>query len=217
MLRRFFTIAVLAAGCWVAACGQATDKADADKLLYEELSAAHEVENWHPELIVLADRLAETAERGVYVLRGDTFQIGTLRSDIYLRRVRNDWKPIYDNRYPVESLTNLLMNQVRDNRHQLTLHHHQYGGAVPTIVMPMQTLFDVLGRHTDSYCSVTAINAEEIRAVLVFHQRRFNYIHMLDLRLPTKQLFEPEGMLTAELYTNIPQNNVLNIFTERKN
>ena len=82
--------------------------------------------------------------------------------------------------------------------------------------MPMQTLFDVLGRTTDSYCSVNAVTRDEMRAVLVFHQRRLNYIHMLELRVAMNQLTRPDGMLTADLYTNIPQNGVLNVFTERK-
>lgn len=215
MTKRFITTSLLTLATCVSVCGQATDKADADRLLFQELSAAHGVENWHPELIILADRLAETAERGVYILQGDSFQVKSLRSDIYLRKIDDQWRPIFDSRYPMESLVNLLMNRVRDNRHQLTLHHHQYGGEVPTIVMAMQTFFDVLGRHMDTYCSVTSLNAEEVCAVLVMHQRRLNYIHMLELRIKLSQLFEPEGMVSAELYTNIPQGNVLNVFTER--
>ncbi len=216
MTQRFLTTCLLVLVACLGVSGQATDKAEADQLLFQELSTKLEVENWHPELIVIVDRLAETAEQGIYILRGDSFQVASLRSDIYLRQTEGQWTPLFDSRYPMESLVNLLQNRVRDNRHQLTLHHHQYGGVVSTIVMPMQTLFDVLGRHTDSYCSVTAVAPDEMQAVLVFHQRRLNYIHMLKVRMPTAQLFEPEGMVTAELYTNIPQGNVLNVFTERK-
>lgn len=216
MMRLALTTCLVLLAATLRVAAQATDKADADKLVFQELSAQHEVENWHPELIVRSERLEETAEQGVYVLRGDSFQVSSLRSDVYLRQAGGEWTPIFDGRYPVESLVNLLMNRVVDNRHLLTLRHHQYGGTVPTIIMPMQTLFDVLGRTTDSYCSVNAVTRDEMRAVLVFHQRRLNYIHMLELRVAMDQLTQPDGMLTADLYTNIPQNGVLNVFTERK-
>ena len=216
MTRRSLTTCLVLLAATLRVAAQATDKADADKLVFQELSAQHEVENWHPELVVTAERLEETAEQGVYILRGDSFQVSLLRSDVYLRQVDGEWTPIFDGRYPVESLVNLLMNRVADNRHQLTLRHHQYGGQVSTIIMPMQTLFDVLGRTTDSYCSVNAVTRDEMRAVLVFHQRRLNYIHMLEVRVAMDQLTHPDGMLTAELYTNIPQTGLLNVFTERK-
>lgn len=196
--------------------GQITDKADADLIIFQELSTPHTVENWHPDLIILDSKLSETSEEGVFVLRGDTFQIRSLTSDVYLRQCERQWLPIFDSRYPLESFANLLLNHVHDNRHRLQLRHHQYGGNTPTLVIPMQTLYDILARPLRLYCSVTYITTDEMKAVLVFHQQRLNFIHMLEVHVPTKDLFVPESTLTADLYTNIPQGNVHNIFTERK-
>ena len=64
------------------------------------------------------------------------------------------------------------------------------------------------------YCSVTYIGTDEIRAVLIFHQKRQNFIHMLELKVPTRELFDEGSVMTGDLFTNIPQDNVNSIFRE---
>ena len=195
---------------------QARDKAEADQLIYQELTSKYETENWHPELIVMGNRLQETAEAGISVVRGDSFQVRSLRSDFYVVRQDNGWKVLNDARFPYETMTNLMLNRIETNRHQLSIRHHQYGGTKPLIVMPMQNLFDLLARHMKLYCSVTKMTGDEIRAVLVFHQQKFDYIHMLEVKTTAKQLFDEKSTLTGDLYTNIPQSNVKSIFRESK-
>ena len=80
----------------------------------------------------------------------------------------------------------------------------------------MQDLFDLLARNMNLYCSVTFINQHEIRAILVFHQRSLNFIHMLELIVKTKKLFDAKSTISGDLYTNIPQNNVKDIFRDKK-
>ena len=65
------------------------------------------------------------------------------------------------------------------------------------------------------YCSVTYIGSDEIRAVLVFHQKRLDFIHMLELKVPTKELYDEKSVMTGDLYTNIPQDNIKSIFREK--
>jgi hypothetical protein len=38
---------------------------------------------------------------------------------------------------------------------------------------------------------------------------------MLDLRIPSSQLFDKQSTLTGDFYTNIPQHNVKSIFREK--
>ena len=97
----------------------------------------------------------------------------------------------------------------------LELRHHQYGGKKPSILLPMQNLFDILARNMQLYCSVTFIDKNEIRAILVFHQQRLNFIHLLELKVKTSKLMEPSSTISGDLYTNIPQTNVNDIFREK--
>ena len=193
-----------------------TDKADADKLVYQMLTSATQTENWHPAMIIRSNELKETAEKGIYIVNGDSFQIKSLRSDFYVTKKEDSWVPLNDGRYPLETMVNLLLNRITDNQHMLEIRHHQYGGKKPTITLPMQDLFDLLARNMNLYCSVTFINQHEIRAILVFHQRSLNFIHMLELIVKTKKLFDAKSTISGDLYTNIPQNNVKDIFRDKK-
>ena len=191
-----------------------TDKADADKLVYNMLTSATQTENWHPSMIIRNDELRETAEKGIYIVKGDSFQIKSLRSDFYVLKKDDSWIPINDGRYPMETMVNLLLNRINNNKHLLELRHHQYGGITPRFTIPMQNLFDLLARNMQLYCSVTYIDEHEIRAILVFHQQRLDFIHMLDLKVDTQKLTDDTSTISGDLYTNIPQGNVKNIFRE---
>jgi len=193
-----------------------TDKAEADRIIYEMLTAKNQTENWHPGLLIQESRLKETNEKGIYIVLGDSFQIKSLRSDFYIYKKKGQWEPIHDARYPMETMVNLLLNHIADNRHMLEIRHHQYGGKIPTITLPMQDLFDLLARNMNLYCSVTYINEQEIRAILVFHQQSLNFIHMLELKVNTRKLFDADSTISGDFYTNIPQNNVNDIFREKK-
>ena len=193
-----------------------TDKHDADSLIWEELVANYEIENWHPDLIVTKDMLNETQEKGIFLVLGKHFQVKSIRSDFYVREENGRWTPLNDARYPLETMTNLLLNRINDNKHQIELRHHQYGGKKARMLIPMQKLYDLLARNMDLYCSVTYIDKFEIRAVLVFHQKRMDFIHMVEMKVPTGKLAEPESVMTGELYTNIPQSNLNSLFREKK-
>ena len=193
-----------------------TDKAEADQIVYQMLTSANQTENWHPGLIILNSQLQETAEEGIFIVRGDSFQIKSLRSDFYVMKKNDNWVPVNDGRYPMETMVNLLLNRITENLHVLKIRHHQYGGKKPTITLPMQNFFDLLARNMMLYCSVTFIDEHEIRAILVLHQQKLNMIHMLEMKVNTQKLFEANSTITGEFYTNIPNNNVNNIFRERK-
>ena len=193
-----------------------TDKAEADRIIYEMLTAKNLTENWHPGVVIQEKLLKETNEKGIFIVPGDSFQIKSLRSDFYVRQEKGEWTPINDARYPMETMVNLLLNHITDNQHMLEIRHHQYGRKNPTITLPMQDLYDLLARNMDLYCSVTFINEHEIRAILVFHQRSLDFIHMLELKVKTKKLFDIDSTIYGDFYTNIPQNNVKDIFRERK-
>lgn len=192
---------------------QVTDKVEADRMLFETLSQASGCENYHEPLLVQADRLAETSAKGVYLMRGESFQVPSICSDCYLQKgADGQWQPVCDARYPMETAVNLLLNRLHDNGHRLALTHHQYGGKRQKATIPMQCLYDMLGRNMRMYCSVTRIDTQSMDAVLVFHHPGRNFIHMLQMRMATGKVHDNSYTIEADLYTNIPQNNLGSMF-----
>ena len=174
----------------VTASAQDRDKVSADTLLYEQLCAKHVTENYHAPYTVNKRDLQSTAERGIYIVKGKSFQVKSLTSDFYVRESKGSYEPIFDKRYPVESFTNILLNRVKENKLKIEITQHMYGNTKKVPVQNMQNIYDLLARNMDIYCSVTSINKEKMEATLVFHHRKLNFIHMFIVSVPTDDLFE---------------------------
>lgn len=195
---------------------QERDKKVADDLLYEQLCANNTTENYHAPFTVSTQRLKSTKEKGILLLQGDTFQIRSLSTDCYVRKQNGEYVPIFDAKYPMESFISLLLNRVNKNNLIISINQHLYGGAKKVPPMPMQNIYDLLSRNMDAYCSVTETNKEHLKALLVFHHQKIDFIYMFIITIPTNQLFKNGGMVTAELYGNIPQKNVKSLFSNYK-
>lgn len=192
------------------------DKAEADKQVCERLLAVkHEPQNWHPEFIVKKEMLKETNERNIFRVMGDAFQVKSLRSDFYVKKEKGKWYPIYDSRYPVESLANLLLARIQNNSHQIELRHHQYGNHIASMTIPLQHLHNLFGPDMELYCRVAIANNNELEAWLVFYQKDEQFIHLLKIRTPTKPLFDQNSTLCGDFYANIPQGNIKSIFNSK--
>ena len=188
------------------------DKADADRQVCRDLLAEREPLNWHSKFVWKEEMLKDTYERNVFRVMGEAFQIKSLRSDFYVKQENGKWHPIYDSRYPVESMVNLLLAHVQKNNHLIELRHHQYGNHIAMMTIPLQRIHDLYGPNMEMYCRVDIADNNKLNAWLVFYQRQRQFIHLLELRTPVKSLFESGGTLQGDFYANIPQGNIKNIF-----
>lgn len=189
------------------------DKAEADALVYEQLANNTGGEHFIRNIELNKKILTSTAEDNVKLLKGKSFQINSLTSDIYIDYSKK--QPIFDKRYPLESMVNALMNVV-DNSYQLKITHNQYGNVKKTFTIPLHSIFYVLDVNMNSYCSVTKIDKDLMQATLVFNNPKNNYIHMFLLDIPSDQMFKDKGVFSAKLYTNIPQEDVKSIIRTSK-
>ena len=200
----------------ITASAQDRDKVSADTLLYEQLCAQHVTENYHAPYTINKRDLEATAERGFYIVNGKSFQVKSLTSDFYVREKKGTYEPIFDKRYPVESFTNILLNRLKQNKLKIAITQHLYGKTKKVPTQNMQNIYDLLARNMDIYCSVTSITKEKMEATLVFHHRKLNFIHLFIVSVPTDDLFDEGGLVTATLYGNIPQSNIRTLFGKYK-
>ena len=197
----------------VAAQQKNFDKADADMLVYEQLAGNTGGENYHRTLVVNMDKLADTNEERIKLLRGKSFQISSLRSDIYIDTATG--KPVFDRRYPMESAVSLLMNVV-DKNCKVELTQHLYGNRKKKISTALSSVYFVLAADMDIYCNITKIDKDMIEADLVMHNRERNVIHLFVVHMPQDQMFADGGEIRADLYANIPQNDIKNIYSKKR-
>ncbi len=203
-------LALLALPCAMQAQTKHFDKADADKLVYELLSANTGGRDYRPKLVTGKDKLADTNEERIKLLPGKAFQINSLRSDIYIDAKSH--KPVFDRRYPMESAVNLLMNAAGNCSVAIT--QHQYGNKKKTLTIPLQSVFYVLSADMDTYCNVTDIDTDMIKADLVMHDTKKNIIHLFVVSIPVSEMYKDGGTVKADLYANIPQSDIKNIYSK---
>lgn len=191
----------------------AADKAEADRQVFQQLAAYSGGQLIAPPLTVPDSLLSPTREEGVLLLRGTSFQIDALRSDVYIDA--DTRKPIFSKRFPMESAVNLLMNVLADNRYSIRITQHQYGNVKKTITMPMKGIYQALATDRKVFCNVTKIDKDCIEADLVMFHKKLNNIHLFTIHMDMGELFKAEGKLTAQLYANIPQGSIKSIFSKK--
>jgi len=189
----------------------APDKAKLDSLLFVNLVSTDDFPATVSSASPTADQLEKTAERNIYKVKGDTFQVRSLTSDYYVRFTSKATTPIFGTKYPVESAINLLLGYVHARQTKVALTHFQYGQRQQAAIIPLGVLLHQLGHDARAYCGVTSATAENISLVLVFHHPKGNYIHLLTFDFSPSELFETEGTLNAKLRSNIPQHNLKSI------
>lgn len=188
------------------------DKGTADAKVFDQLSTYSGGRLVSKALDFSQSKLTDTNEDNIKIAKGTYFQVNSLRSDIYIDSKNK--RPVFNKRYPMESATNLLMNNISNDTHRIKVTHHQYGNVTKNVTLPLHAIFPILAADKDIYCSVTKIDAYHIEANLVMHQPKSDYIHLFVVQMTIDELFKPEGMISAELYSNIPQNNIKSIYSK---
>jgi hypothetical protein len=74
---------------------------------------------------------------------------------------------------------------------------------------------DMLGYFKNSFTLYTGIESRTetgIKAIVIMLNKKLNYIHLLAIDLNDNDLFDKNKSLTASFITNIPTDNIQNLF-----
>ena len=101
----------------------------------------------------------------------------------------------------------------------IDLTHRRYGNERPQFMVDWASLYHTLCTEGVRPYASSARREDGVtmRGLVLFHEPNGNYVHMLVLSVKPEQLFsdDPKGrVLHADLFTNIPQHNLLNLYEE---
>jgi len=190
------------------------DKTNANMALYELLSKKHEPTIKKTTYQFQAKDLQKTYDKDLFVIKGTYYQLESINNDFYVKKTEKGYEPVFDVKYPLESFVNLMLNHIQEKGIKIHIIQYIYGGEKEIGPIPMSNVNDLLGGSMDVFCSVTSINKEMMEAVLVYHHRELDIIHLFTLKATYDQLFSKEGTIEAELHGNIPQDNIKNLFNK---
>ena len=187
------------------------DKVSADQLLYEQLCENH-TPSAPAKVAVESRELEKTYEYNLFRKKGEHYQINSLSSDFYVLKTQEGYKAVFDPKYPVESFVNLMLNHAASDKVRIAITQHMYGEKKTVPPIPLANLHELFGTTMDAYCSVTEIQGNVMKAILVFHHRKMDFIHMFNLSATPDELFSERAVIKCDLYGNIPQSNIKTLF-----
>ncbi len=161
------------------------------------------------------DNLVDTVvdNQNVFVKKGSSFVLTKINSDIYMSKdVVERYYPLNDRNYPSFSLKNLLLTPNLNPTIQLHLKHSMYGNRNSECDIRWTDFVCFFKQGFDMYCYVEDSKSPTLKATVILHSTKYNYIHLLSITADADTIFQKDGQLYAELYSNIPQNNIKSLF-----
>lgn len=154
-----------------------------------------------------------------YIKQGVKYIIGALNSNLYYMKDKGDqFRLIYDNKYPIESLANLMITEEVDHSYQLDISQNKYGYKEASFQVPLkQWVRYCLNSGCVPYFGFEDENETEIRASVVMENRWLAYNHVLYITFSKDLLKQKSGSIKAKLHAYIPTHNVTDLFYQTTN
>lgn len=195
----------------------ATDKKEEDQRIAALLaqSRGHRLPT---ASLLQSEQFGAGPETGVFQRKGNAYLIDRLRATTYYEKNTPQARPFFTAAHPELSLTNLMLLAAGSADIQVQLTHRVYGLIPINSQMRWADLMSVLcTQGTSLYAAARKVGqGNDLTGVLVMHNAHYGYIDMLIISANTAQLFNAaQPSLSATLYTNVPQNNVRDLFDDK--
>lgn len=199
------------------------DMAESELRLFGELSDTLLIdfsERSLAENSVSKDQLTGTWKPNNFILKGDKFMTDGIRSDRYYQpdtSMSNDSKfeLLYDESYPVESISNLLTGIGIDNSYEVELKMIAYPMEPRTIRVPLSRMvFYFISRGCELFAGLTSMSDSSIQYVMVCKNAAWGYCHSMKITVTYEKFEDKSGEAKAKITPYIPLPKILNLFSE---
>lgn len=190
-----------------------TDKKEQDDVMTQRLALGSGVKLSPKQPKTYTLKVTESQD--MYRSPGQSFMIRQMSSEIFYVKNGTEFKPVFEAQHPLESYTNLLLGQIADRNFVVDLTHKRYGLTPPRFNVDWASLFNTLATQgSECYAAARLIDdGKVLSGVLVVSHGSYGYIDLLTVNARIEDLFAPgTPELKAYLFTNVPQNNLLNLF-----
>ncbi len=133
----------------------------------------------------------------------------------YLQSDDGNYRTIYSPQYPAESLVNLFYQASDTNSViRLIIQHLQYGNVLKEYNVPLSWLYEYAQiKGFEIYVGIESHKKEQLAATVLLYNMELNFLNVLYVQTSADQLFRPSGgSITAKLRTNIPTDNIKDLF-----
>jgi len=189
---------------------QCIDKKEAD------LALARSLKNFNPgqALTPLYDTLNLTKNtKGIFCSNERILHKG-VSDQYFMQKTDGEYSPVFEDHLYIESLQNEFLVGYADNQKKLRINHHLYGNESDHYTMNLNTFLQYYrqDKETDFYFGIESDDKKTIVASLFIKHKYLNSLAILTIMTNTTDMFDREATYNCKLYTNIPGDNIKDLF-----
>ncbi|MBP8916629.1 MAG: hypothetical protein KBG70_07795 [Chitinophagales bacterium] len=153
---------------------------------------------------------------GIFIKQGKQLFTDKMNSTMYYRKDSSGIHLLLDRNFPEQSIANMFLapNGIKDDI-LIQITQKTYGNNSKRYTVSVAKLLCFLKNDFDTYFGIEENTSGNLAFTVIFQSRYYNCNHLLHVITTTDSIFSKEGMLTATLYTYIPNHNIKNLY--RKN
>jgi hypothetical protein len=144
-----------------------------------------------------------------------------ITSDTYFRMTDGGiYELLSDQRYPLESFSNLLLTGGTGERNiTLDIEQKMYGRDKRRYNVKVNDFVKYFAQGHELYFGSERGDESTLSGTMIMYNRQMNFINLLYVEADRNTLFASarDQVVTGKLYTNIPTDNVANLFGEKNN
>jgi hypothetical protein len=185
------------------------DKIELDEELIQKLLS----KQWSHKSSEYGPPYYHSWQHSLYVKKGIEYFPG-INSSTFYKLKSNTYAPLFEKKYPKESVNNLLIDDlVEADSFWVRIDHNLYGGKIQNYTVSIKQLTSFFKQDHDVFVGFEAVNADSITATVLFVNRFFNHLHILKIELPTRFIgARYKVFISGKLYTTIRFDNVKDLF-----
>ncbi|MCL2072765.1 MAG: hypothetical protein FWH18_02495 [Marinilabiliaceae bacterium] len=188
------------------------DKKERDDFLAEHLKIFKSGQNHIKDIDTCFFKVFKDS---LYVYEGSYYMIPEINNNLYLQKNDSSFSLITSKELAEETFVNSLLLQT-DKAYTVNIKHKKYGHEIDYYTVCSNDFFNFFYDDFDNYFGIEQYDKEsgKLAGTLIFRNKETDYIHLGYVTCTIENLLQG-GDISIELYANIPQNNILNLFGEQ--
>lgn len=167
---------------------------------------------------VKRDQLLSTWQSNYFILPGESYYVDQLNTNRYYEKLSDGhFKLIFNQRYPLESLANLLTTLELENDFQLSVRLKKYDYNEENFNVSLsQFISYFLQQGCVPYFGVMSYEDTIAVCQLVMRNSDEGYCHVMKLTFDVEQLIDRKGKMVVRMNSFIPTSKIKYLFEELK-
>jgi len=196
-----------------------TDKKESDEqlsnLLFEERNPCAQARSLEADEVSENDLLFDEA-KNIFTKKGREFVLQFVNSNTYYIKAGDTFELLFSEEFPEESLSNLIIKEMGNMNHTLHIIHRMYGNFSPDFDISLEKFLCFFRNDYDIYTAVSMADPKELKLTVILNNKDYNYVHLLLINTSVETIFQDEGVLNANFYSNIPQQSIKSLIGDIK-